>query len=88
MSVDKKNVPPAGAPADAPAGGPPAGGPGHGPGGRPMGRPGGGPGRGMAMPIEKPKNMKETMGRLLRYFSHEKNSDCTKKRSRDKLNNR
>ena len=66
MSVDKKNTPPTG----APAGGPPAGGPG----GRPMGRPGGGrgPGHGMMMPIEKPKDMKQTMGRLLQYFSHEK----------------
>ena len=66
MSVDKKNTPPTG----APAGGPPAGAPG----GRPMGRPGGGrgPGHGMMMPIEKPKDMKQTMGRLLQYFSHEK----------------
>ena len=44
------------------------------PAGRPMGPHGGrrGPGHGMLQTVEKPKDTKATMAKLLKYFSHEK----------------
>ena len=37
----------------------------------PVGRPGGGPARGMLQMVEKPKDSKKTIAKLLQYFSHE-----------------
>lgn len=39
----------------------------------PMGPGRGGPGRGMGMPVEKPKNMKQTLKRLVGYIGRNKN---------------